>query len=54
MPEALVSPLAAEATIKKIPLAHFPRDLFQVGRSIMILRGLTHALGMHVRVRALF
>ncbi|CAL8465818.1 g5354 [Coccomyxa elongata] len=48
MPEALVCPLAAEATIKKIPLAHFPRDLFQVGRSIMILRSLTHALGMHV------
>lgn len=51
MPEALVCPLAAEATMKKIPLAHFPRDLFQVGRSVMILRGLTHALGMDVRVR---
>ncbi|CAL8465767.1 g5303 [Coccomyxa elongata] len=54
MPEALVCPLAAEATIKKIPLAHFPRDLFQVGRSVMILRGLTHTLGMHVRAAHLW
>ena len=50
LPEALVSPLADNAIIKTIPLEHFPRDLFMIGRSIMILRGLTHALGMDVQV----
>ena len=50
MPEALVNPLADNATIKSIPLEHFPRDLFMIGRSLMILRGLTHALGMDVKV----
>ena len=44
-------PARGGKTIKKIPLAHFPRDMFQVGRSIMILRGLTHALGMDVYVQ---
>ena len=50
LPEALVSPLADNALIKTIPLEHFPRDLFMIGRSIMLLRGLTHALGMDVQV----
>ena len=50
MPEALVNPLADNAAIKSIPLEHFPRDLFMIGRSLMILRGLTHALGMDVKV----
>ena len=50
LPEALVSPLADNALVKTIPLEHFPRDLFMIGRSLMILRGLTHALGMDVKV----
>lgn len=50
MPEALVNPLADNAAIKSIPLEHFPRDLFMIGRSLMILRGLTHALDMDVKV----
>ena len=29
-----------------VPLADFPSDLFQIGRTIMLLRGLTHALGV--------
>lgn len=49
LPEALVCPLADDAIIKSIPMQHFPRDLFMVGRSLMILRGLTHALGMNVK-----
>jgi hypothetical protein len=47
-----VNPLADDAIIKAIPLQHFPRDLFMIGRSVMIFRGLTHALGMDVQVRA--
>ena len=50
MPEALVNPLADNAAIKSIPLEHFPRDLFMIGRSLMILRGLTHALDMNIKV----
>ncbi len=50
LPEALVSPLADNALIKTIPLEHFPRDLFMIGRSLMILRGLTHTLGMDIKV----
>ena len=50
LPEALISPLADNALIKTIPLEHFPRDLFMIGRSLMILRGLTHAQGMDVQV----
>ena len=51
LPEALVSPLADNALIKTIPLEHFPRDLFMIGRSLMILRGLTHSQGMVVQVK---
>lgn len=43
-------PLADDAVAKSIPIQHFPRDLFMIGRSVMILRGLTHALGMDVKV----
>ena len=50
LPEALVNPLSDNALIKTIPLEHFPRDLFMIGRSLMILRGLTHSLGMDVKV----
>ena len=45
-----MSPLADNALIKTIPLEHFPRDLFMIGRSLMILRGLTHSQGMDVQV----
>ncbi len=51
LPEALVCPLADDAVVKSIPIRHFPRDLFMIGRSLMILRGLTHSLGMDVKVR---
>lgn len=47
-----MNPLADNAVIKSIPLDHFPRDLFMIGRSLMILRGLTHTLGMDVKVSA--
>ena len=50
LPEALVNSLSDSALIKTIPLEHFPRDLFMIGRSLMILRGLTHSLGMDVKV----
>ncbi|CAL5224036.1 g6658 [Coccomyxa viridis] len=54
LPEALVSPLADNALIKTIPLEHFPRDLFMIGRSLMILRGLTHSQGMDVQAASLW
>lgn len=50
LPEALICPLSDDATIKAIPLQHFPADLFLVSRSIMILRGLVHALGLDLQV----
>jgi hypothetical protein len=50
MAAARISPLADDAVIKKIPLQCFPRDLFVLGRTIMLLRGLTHALDLDVQV----
>ncbi|KAK9822468.1 hypothetical protein WJX81_005700 [Elliptochloris bilobata] len=49
LPEARVSPLADDAVIKKIPLQRFPRDLFMVARTVMLLRGLCHALGLDIQ-----
>jgi hypothetical protein len=50
MAAARVSPLADDAVIKKIPLQCFPRDLFMLGRTIMLLRGLAHALDLDIQV----
>ena len=50
MAAARISPLADDAVIKKIPLQCFPRDLFMLGRTIMLLRGLAHALDLDIQV----
>ncbi len=50
MAAARISPLADDAVIKKIPLQRFPRDLFMLGRTIMLLRGLAHALDLDIQV----
>ena len=49
LPEALINPLAENATIKKIPLRSAPEDLFSVGRTIMLLRGLCFSLGLDIQ-----
>lgn len=50
LPGAQINPLAEDATIKKIPLKEAPEDLFSLGRTIMILRGLCHALSLDIQV----
>ena len=35
---------------RQIPLEHLPRDLFMIGRSMMVPRGLAHALCMDFQV----
>ena len=50
---ARVNPLADDAVIKKVPLQCFPRDLFMVARTVMLLRGLVHALDLDVQARLL-
>ena len=50
LPEARVSPLADNAVIKRVPLQRFPRDLFMVARTVMLLRGLCHALDLDMQV----
>ena len=37
--------------MQRVPLQHFAADLFLVGRSIMILRGLIHQLGLDLKVQ---
>lgn len=48
LPAASVNPLddTGRSVLKMVPLADFPSDLFQVGRTLMLLRGLAHALGV--------
>ncbi len=48
-----MNPLADDAVIKKVPLQCFPRDLFMVARTVMLLRGLVHALDLDVQARPL-
>lgn len=50
LPAASVNPLddTGRSVLKMVPLSDFPSDLFQVGRTLMLLRGLTHALGMDI------
>lgn len=50
LPEGCVNPMAEDAIIKSIPLAKFPRDLFMVGRTLMLLRGLCHRLNLDIQV----
>ena len=50
LPEALVNPLAENAVIKQIPLKQAPEDLFSLGRTVMLLRGLCYSLGVEVQV----
>ena len=45
-----MSPLADNAVIKRVPLQRFPRDLFMVARTVMLLRGLCHALDLDIQV----
>ena len=47
-----MSPLADDAVIKRVPLQRFPRDLFMVARTVMLLRGLCHALDLDIQVGA--
>ena len=56
LPAASVNPLddTGRSVLKLVPLAAFPSDLFQVGRTLMLLRGLTHALGMDVSSASLW
>jgi hypothetical protein len=53
---AAVTPLddTGRSVLTRVPLAAFPSDLFQVGRTLMLLRGLTHALGMDVSSASLW
>jgi len=48
--EARINPLSDDATIKKIPLREAPEDLFSLGRTIMLLRGLCFALDLDIKV----
>ena len=50
LPEARTNPLADDAIIKKIPLKQAPEDLFCIGRTIMLLRGLCFALDLDITV----
>lgn len=49
-----MNPLADDAVIKKVPLQCFPRDLFMVARTVMLLRGLVHALDLDVQARPFY
>ena len=50
LPDAQINPLAEDAAIKKIPLQKAPEDLFSLGRTIMLLRGLCFALSANLQV----
>ena len=56
LPAASVNPLddTGRSVLKMVPLSDFPSDLFQVGRTLMLLRGLTHALGVDVSSASLW
>lgn len=56
LPAAAVNPLdeTGRSVLKLAPVRAFPPDLFQVGRTIMILRGLCHAVGADVSATALW
>ena len=53
LPGAQINPLADNAVIKQIPLKEAPEDLFSLGRTIMLLRGLCFALGLNIQVKPL-
>jgi aarF domain-containing kinase len=56
LPAAAVNPLdeTGRSVLKLAPVRAFPPDLFQVGRTIMILRGLCHAVGADVSATTLW
>lgn len=51
LPGVDINPLSEQAAIQKIPLKEAPEDLFSLGRTIMLLRGLCHALGLDIKVK---
>lgn len=48
--EATIHPLADDAVIKQIPLKQAPEDLFSLGRTIMLLRGLCFSFDLNIQV----
>jgi hypothetical protein len=56
LPAAAINPLdeTGRSVLKLAPVRAFPPDLFQVGRTIMILRGLCHAVGADVSATTLW
>jgi aarF domain-containing kinase len=56
LPAATVNPLdeTGRSVLKLAPVRAFPPDLFQVGRAIMLLRGLCHAVGAEVSATSLW
>lgn len=52
LPGVDINPLSEDAAIQKIPLKEAPEDLFSLGRTIMLLRGLCHALGADIKVQS--
>ena len=56
LPAAAVNPLdeTGRSVLKLAPVRAFPPDLFQVGRTVMILRGLCHSVGADVSATALW
>ena len=43
-------PLSQESLIKEIPLTAFPPDVYLIVRTLMLLRGLCHALQLDIKV----